>query len=330
MVTGARAAVVLLTTAVSVRAALEPKTLTTEDWNEIRPLFSLVEQTASGERPPTELAIPWQCHFLNAEAGNVFVPFAVGIPPTAFTSYPLGMYLRVVKRGAPAPAPGPRDALAQYPFEDAAIFDRPEDGRISRAFAAPPGEYDVYVALTERTTLAHPITRSLVLKREVNVPDLASDLSVSSIFILDKSEVDARNRRLNFEEQLDEPYVWWGTKLTPSFRTTFGRGDKLSVTFVVYNAASDGHDKPDVEVQYAFHRNTGGAESFFVRTRPEIFDAGTLRPEFSLSSGDLIVAGQEMPLASFSDGRYRLAITITDKVSRKSITRDVVFDVAGS
>ena len=328
MVAGARAAVVLLTTAVSVHA-LEPKTLTAEDWNEIRPLFSLVEQTASGELTPTEVALPWQCHFLNAEAGNVFVPFMVGIQPAAFTSYPLGMYLRVVKRGAPAPAPGPRDALAQYPFEDAAIFDRPADGRISRAFAAPPGEYDVYVALTERTTPEHPAARSLVLKREVNIPELRPDLSVSSIFVLDKSEVDSRNRRLNFEEQLDEPYVWWGTKLTPSFRTTFGRSDKLSVTFVVYNAASAGNDKPDVEVEYAFLRDTGGAEVFFVKTRPEIFSAETLRPEFSLSSGDLIVAGQEMPLLSFPDGRYRLAIKVTDKVSGKSLTRDVNFNLTG-
>ncbi len=208
------------------------------------------------------------------------MPFTIGIQAAALTSYPLGMYLRVVKRGAPAPAPGPRDALAQYPFEDATVFDRPEDGRISRGFAAPPGEYDVYVALTERTTPEHPTAKSLVLKREVDIPDLASDLSVSSIFVLDRSEIDLRNRRLNFEEQLDEPYVWWGTKLTPSFRTTFGRGDNLSVTFVVYNSANAGDDKPDVEVQYAFYRDTDGAESFFVKTRPR----SSTPPHFAASS----------------------------------------------
>jgi len=310
--------------------ALEPKTLTVDDWNQVRPLYALVEQVAAGQRTPSDVALPWQYHFLNAEAGNVFVPFTIGIQAAAFTSYPLGMYLRVVNRGAPAPAPGPRDALAQYPFEDASVFDRPEDGRISRAFAVPPGDYDVYVALTERTTPERATPVTLVIKHELTVPDLKSNLAVSSIFVLDRSEIDSRNRRLNFEEQLDEPYVWWGTKLTPSFRTSFGRRDKLSLTFVVYNAASAVDDKPDVEIQYAFYRKEDSAETFFVRTRPQHFSADTLRREFSLSSGDLVLAGQEMPLASFPDGHYRLAITVTDKVSQKSITRDVVFDVAGS
>jgi hypothetical protein len=323
-------AAVVLAAAAPVHAIAEPKTLTVEDWNQIRPLFAFVEQTASRQLPPTDVALPWFCHFLNAEAGNVFVPFTIDVRSAHFTSYPVGMYLRVVKRGSPAPAPGPRDALAQYPFEDAAVFDRPDDGRISRAFAAPPGEYDVYVALIERTTPEHPIAAHVVLKHEVTVPDLASDLAVSSMFVLDKTEIDSGGRRLNFEEQLDEPYVWWGTKLTPSFRTSFGRRDKLSVSFVVYNAASAAGDKPDVEIQYAFYRRNDSAETFFVRTRPETFNADTLRREFSLSSGDLVVAGQAMPLASFPDGHYRLAITVTDKVSRKSITRDVVFDVAGS
>ena len=315
--------------AADAATALEPKTLTVEDWNQVRPLYALVEQVAAKQLAPSDVALPWQYHFLNAEAGNVFVPFTIGIQAAAFTSYPLAMYLRVVNRGAPAPAPGPRDALAQYPFEDATIFDRPEDGRISRAFAAPPGNYDVYVALTERTTPEQPTPRTLVIKHELTVPDLKSNLAVSSIFVLDKSEIDSRNRRLNFEEQLDEPYVWWGTKLTPSFRTTFGRDDKLSVTFVVYNAASAVDDKPDVEVQYVFYRAADGGDSFFARTRPEIFNADTLSREFRLSSGDLIVAGQEASLARFSDGNYRLAITVTDRVSGRTLTRDVPFTIAG-
>ena len=69
--------------------------------------------------------------------------------------------------------------------------------------------------------------------------------------------------------------------------------------------------------------------SFFARTRPEIFNADTLSRDFRLSSGDLIVAGQETPLTRFSDGSYRLAITVTDRVSGRSLTRDVLFTIAG-
>jgi hypothetical protein len=170
----------------------------------------------------------------------------------------------------------------------------------------------------------------VVLRHEVTIPDLASDLAVSSIFVLDRTEIDPRNRRLDFEEQLDEPYVWWGTKLTPSFRTIFHRRDKLSVAFVIYNAARSADDKPDVEVRYDFHQKTEGGESFFVTTRPERFNASTLGSEFRVSAGHLIVAGQEIPLARFRDGVYRLAITVADHAARKSLTRDVIFNVAGA
>ncbi len=36
-----------------------------------------------------------------------------------------------------------------------------------------------------------------------------------------------------------------------------------------------------------------------------------------------------MPLAGFSDGRYRLAIKVTDRVSGTSLTRDVNFNLTG-
>jgi hypothetical protein len=39
------------------------------------------------------------------------------------------------------------------------------------------------------------------------------------------------------------------------------------------------------------------------------------------------MAGQGVPLASFLEGEYRLAITVTDIVTGKSIQRDVVFTV---
>ena len=48
------------------------------------------------------------------------------------------------------------------------------------------------------------------------VPDLQSDLAVSSIIVAEKIEVDPSNRRPTSEEQLDHPYVLWGMKLTPA------------------------------------------------------------------------------------------------------------------
>ena len=39
------------------------------------------------------------------------------------------------------------------------------------------------------------------------------------------------------------------------------------------------------------------------------------------------MAGQGVPLASFSEGDYRLAIKVTDMVTGRSILRDVVFTI---
>src|SRR5262249_25638039 len=128
---------------------------TVEQWDRFRPLFTLVEESSQGHPVPSEPRIVWQPTGLKAEATRSLVLFTTQLPSGEFASFPIAMYLRVVKHGAVAAAPGPRDALAQYPFEDVALFDESSDGRVSRAFAAPPGQWDVYVALSEAPPSDH-------------------------------------------------------------------------------------------------------------------------------------------------------------------------------
>jgi hypothetical protein len=323
------AAAALIACCVSQRSPAQTRQPAAGEWPLVKPLFALVEQVAAGRAAPTDAAVAWQCHFLNADAGVVFVPFALRFERGLFASFPIAMYVRVVARGAPAPAPGPRDALAQYPFEDAAIVDEPADGRIVRAFTAPPGDYDVYVALAERSVSSGATARTAVVKKTVSVPRFESTLAVSSVIVADKVEIDSSRKRPDFEQQLDHPYTLWGTKVTPSMTTTFARSGKLSVIFVVYNATAADADKPDVEVRYNVHRSAGPAEVFFAAAPPEQFNAQTLAPHFSLAAGDLIVAGQQVPLMNFPDGEYRLEIVVTDRAARTSVARDVRFTVAG-
>ena len=313
------------------------RTLTGEQWDQVKPLFKLVEEVADGAPPPTDVKLSWQCHFLKAESKNVLTLFSLKMERGEFTSPPVAMYLRVVRRGARAPAPGPRDPLAQYPFEDATVFDEPKDGRFSRAFVAPAGDYDVYVALRERPDADTTEPRTVVVKQTVTVPDLWSDFAVSSVIVLDMVEVEPQVRQLNFEEQLDEPYTWWGTKMTPALVNRFRQRGKLSVVFLVYNTGAAANDKPDVQVEYNFYQKTGttdgktgAVEKYFGSTSPQSFNARTLRPEFSLTAGDLIIAGQDMPLTRFPLGDYRLEIKVTDKTTGKSLSRDVDFTAAGS
>src|SRR5438552_921407 len=116
-----RIAPLLIAAAASTHPALgQTRKPINEEWDQVKPLFKIVEEVAAGKPAPSDVTLSWHCHFLKAQSGVVFVPFTLKIERSAFAAFPVAMYVRVVGRGAPAPAPGPRDALAQYPFEDAA------------------------------------------------------------------------------------------------------------------------------------------------------------------------------------------------------------------
>jgi hypothetical protein len=96
------------------------------------------------------------------------------------------------------------------------------------------------------------------------------------------------------------------------------------VLFLVYQAGAASDDKPDVEVSYSVHRGATGAAASI---QPELFNATTLPPAFSLSGGDLILAGRQIPLEALPVGAYRLEIVITDKVAHAAVRRMVPFSV---
>jgi hypothetical protein len=287
-------------------------------------LFALVERVAAGFAAPTDLDISWQCHFIDADAGVVLVPFTLALKGRDFTVYPVAMYVRVVLKGAPAPAPGPNDALAQYPFEDAAIFAGPSGGRLSRAFTAPPGTYDVYIGLAEPARAPGTQPRTAVIKQELTIPDLKAGLTTSSVIVAERVEPDSASARATYEDQLDDPYRLWGSRITPAIRRSFRPDEKLSVLFVVYQASAASDGKPDVTVAYSIHSTAGGDAA---TTQAEVFSAATLPSTFDMSRGDLIVAGREVPLNSLAAGPYRLEIVVTDRVARTSVRRVVPFSI---
>ena len=322
------AAIVGALVALPAVSSAQSRRPTGDEWNQVRPLFALVERVAAGAPAPVDVELSWQCHFVDADAGVVLVPFTLDVRGGAFTSFPVAMYVRVVQKGAPAPAPGPTDALAQYPFEDAAIVEGPINARISRAFTAPPGTYDVYIALTERPSGGTATPKTSVVKQEVTIPDLKSGLTTSSIIVAEHIEADTTLGRATYEQQLDDPYRLWGTRITPATRRAFRPSEKLSVLFLVYQARAASDDKPDVDVSYSLHGGaTRSADSVLVSIQPERFNAATLPAAFSLGGGDLIMAGRQIPLDALPAGAYRLEIVITDKVAHAAVRRTVAFSV---
>jgi hypothetical protein len=51
---------------------------------------------------------------------------------------------------------------------------------------------------------------------------------------------------------------------------------------------------------------------------------------FDPQAGHPMMAGQGILLSSFQEGEYRLGITVTDLISHRTLSRDVMFRVVGS
>jgi hypothetical protein len=317
-------------------------------------LITLVDDAIMGKPAPSDVALTWHVDFIKSEGTTVYAPYIIGIEPGKFASYPVAMAIRLVKQGEDVAAKleaMKKDATPQvsvsmseegisgisssgggqakrlvYPFEDFYFFPQPKDGRIARALSVPAGDYDLYIAMRERPGKGQP--KTTLLKQTLNVPDLTTGLSTSSVIVA--SAVEPSKEQLNSDKQLQQPYTIGGMKITPAASTKIPKTGEISVLFFVYNPGLTANKKPDIEVEYSFYAKTGTAEKLFNRTRPQPFNEASLPPEFNASAGHQIMAGQAVPLGSFPEGEYRLEIKITDKTSSKAITRNVNFSVAGS
>lgn len=338
-------AAVLLATPGSLWAQDQPES----DPAEVRALLTLADEAASGQ-PAGAIPLAWQGHhFIKSHGDRTYVPFTVTVDGSAFSGpASLSAYLRVAKRGdVPAPAAGGDQkkgeaaARTEYPFEDVFGVQLPAPAAggnppvIRRAFAVPPGEYDVYVVVKERGAAAPApagggeaaAVRAGVVKQEITVPSLDGELTTSSIILAET--VEELQAPLPSERQSEQPYTFGQMRIVPSADQTFPKSADLNVIFWIYGAATDpSTKKPDVEVQYNFHQKLPeGGEKFFNRTEPTVMNAQTLPPQFDLAAGHQLPGSLAVPLASFPEGEFRLEVKVTDKVSGTSLTRDVPFTV---
>jgi len=203
-----------------------------------------------------------------------------------------------------------------------------------RAFAVAGGEYDLFLALRERPAGQKPDPKAAPLKTTVHhltvtVPDYWSEqLATSSIILAD--QVEQLTAAPTDQQMITHPYTFGSTKVVPSTDHAFTKTDNLSIIFLVYNTAIDANKKPDVQVDYNFHQQVDTGEKFFNRTNPQLFNAETLPPQFDPAVGHQLVAGQEIPLASFPEGKYRLEIKVNDRLAKQTLTHSVTFSVATS
>jgi hypothetical protein len=264
---------------------------------------------------------------------------------------------------AAAPADKSKNAKAvpahsRYRWEDSWVVDLPTGPSAAKAYkvtgalSIEPGDYDLYIGLRQRAAAdaaatktpaqkaqaemtappaaeaaASPKARVTVIKRELAVPSLGDELTTSSVIVADK--VDVLQAAIAPEKQRENPYTFGQMKITPSEMNKFAKTDDLNIVFWIYGAQLDpGTKKPNVTVDYSFSQKTASGDKYFNKTDPQELNATTLPPQFDLAAGHQLPGSLQVPLASFPEGDYHLEIKVADKVSGKSITRDVTFTVA--
>jgi hypothetical protein len=319
-------------------------------------LVALADAAMAG-RVASDFAVEWRNDFFKAQTGT-FVPFTVTIDRSKVSAASALMYVRAARRGAAFT--GRPSADVRYPFD--LIF--PVDlgaatsglVHITRGFAVPPGDYDVYVALRERAPDPLGPERRLkaaILKQPLAVPDFwEGGLATSSVMLADR--IDQVSGAPAAEDVLERPYIVGENEIHVSEGSSFRKDRELIVVFLIYNATVTADKDFDIQVDYDLFRRvttppggevdasaspaeTTGArqqaragERYLTHTDPQRFKPSLMGARFDAEAGTPVMAGQGILLSSFQEGEYRLGITVTDLLSRRTLSRDVTFRVVGS
>jgi hypothetical protein len=315
------------TAAHAQQAKPDTKKRSKQEQQEIEQLVKTVDGVMAGQPAPSDIQFALTPFFLKSQEQRTFVPFTLDVKGAPQTD--VAMYVRVVN---PAAQPDPKTKKIEFPWDDIHFIPAGgvASGKLQRVFMAAPGTYDVYIAMKERLPERAPkgaVAKIGVLKTQVTVPDFWSgELATSSIIVTDK--VNVLNAPVNPDEGRERPFVFGSQELVPANDMEFKKSEMLATFFQVYNAGLGSDGKPNLVMEYNFHRKENGAEKFFNKTNPQTINASVLPPTFDPTKFP-VPGGIEVPLTSFPEGEYRLEIKIVDKASGKTLTKDINFTVKG-
>jgi hypothetical protein len=312
------------------QAKQDTKKRSKQEQQEIDTVVKLVDGVMAGQPAPTDITMTLEPFFMKSQEQRTFVPFVLTVTNAPKTD--VAMYVRVVN---PAAVPDAKTKRIEYPWDDihfipaAALAGEPV--KLNRVFMATAGTYDVYIAFKERLPEKAPknsVPKMGVLKTKVTVPDFYNgELSTSTMLVADK--VNMLSAMLGPEEARERPFVFGMQELLPALDMEFKKAEELSIFFQVYNSGLDSAGKPNLTLEYEFHKVEGTGEKFFNKTTPQTVTAANLPPQFDPAKFP-VPGGITVPLASFTEGAYRLNVKITDKANNnKVLSQDIKFTVKG-
>ena len=282
-------------------------------------LVELVEGVTAGTVPtPADVSLQWEGnHFMKGADGTTYIPFTLGVD-AAQLGAGAALYVRAVSRDAAPAADADAADAVEYPWDDVNFLEVGQDGTIARAMVLAPGDYEVFVAIKEQGSVE---AGAGLLRHDITVPDF-SDLSMSSVLI---GNIEPLAAPLDADQQKENPYTFGQMRVTVASESKLSKTGELQMLFWIYGTGQR-NDKPDVTIEYSFHRQTADGEQYFNKTPPQTLNASTLPPQFDVAT-DQLPGMLFVPLASFPAGEYRLEIKLTDAISGETLTTNASFTV---
>lgn len=299
-----------------------------QERQEIETLVKLVDGVMAGGEGPADIQFKVSPFFLKSQDPRTFVPFSLEV--TGAPSADVALYVRLVD---PAVEVDPKKRM-EFPWDDihfvpaAQVAGSP--ARLNRVLMAVPGTYDLYIAMKERTPerpQRGATFKTGVMKTSITVPDLGAEFTTSSVIVTDS--VTMLTAPMTPEEQRERPFVFGAQELVPALDSDFAKSEELNVFFQVYNPGLDEGGKPNLVMEYNFHRTENGEEKFFNKTAPQTVNASNLPPQFDPAVFP-VPGGITVPLTTFPVGDFRLEIKIIDKAAGRELVRNVNFTVTAS
>ena len=232
-----------------------------------------------------------------------------------------------------APSGAGAAKTVEYPFTDLYFLSdaktlRPtgaDTAEFNRGLQLPPGEFDLYIAMMEtqpRNSRTPP--KRVVHTQSLTVPDISSGLTTSSIILA--KQLEEAPPQLTPQQQLEQPFTFGGSKITPAFSPIFAKSAELLFVFFIYNQGAGADGKPEVDVDYLFYR-ANEAKPFSKAATATFAPKRSRRSSTAMPAISWLVA-QGIPLETFAPGDYKLEIGIADKTNNQTIKRDVPFTVS--
>ncbi|MDH7513317.1 MAG: hypothetical protein QHH14_10270 [Clostridiales bacterium] len=199
-------------------------------------------------------------------------------------------------------------------------FDPEKEETYTVGYPLPPGQYLLALAVT-----------SLDLQKigtayyEFTLPDMsmAKELDTTPVFFvkqLDKMEAPETGTMLH------QGYCTYSIlKVVPNLEKMFAVGENLDIFYFIFGAQPNQEQRFDIEVNYEVKKG----EQTAIRWTPQMYNSPLVSQPLPLKQTVQIKTGEDVRTEQrdLEPGNYTLIIKIDDKVSGKSVTKTVDFEV---